>query len=499
MDINIYRDGNTNVYMQIHNQIKEKILCGELVNGFKLPPERKLAEQLHVHRNTVIKAYVELVKENLIIISTAPRGYIVTYAIPGISTKPRQKKDKRFTPFNYMVREKYLQMDNLFSNLYRDSLNGNAIPFAMDIISPNLYPKKEFKEILTELVNGEKYDLYGFCDSQGTDALRSSLVRLLAKRNIFVSKSEIQVVAESYSALDNLIKLFVSPGDTIIAEEPIHVDTFHFFQLMGVKVVTVSMDEEGMRTDHLEGLVAKYKPKFIYTIPSFHFPSGTTMSLKRRYELLEISYKYSIPVIEEDCDSVLRYEGNVIPCLKALDQGENVIYINSFIATICPGIRVAYLVAPDKVTERISRMVELDEIFVNSIGQYLVAEFLDRGYFETHVNELCEYFMHKRDLMCRELEKMKSRINLEYKIPQGGTSIWCGIDQDINQHELLKQAYKLGVLFAPGHLFYPYGNQGENQLRLSYGNATDEQIVNGVELFAQAIEATKNNKNGGKA
>jgi Transcriptional regulators containing a DNA-binding HTH domain and an aminotransferase domain (MocR family) and their eukaryotic orthologs len=492
MEIHISRDGNTPVYLQIKNCIKEKILQGELVNGLKLPSERKLAEQLRVNRNTIIKVYAELIRENLIALSTAPKGYMVTYEIPGISTKSKNKKTKYFTPFNYMVREEFLQMDSLFSSLYRDSLSGNIISFAIDIVSPSVYPKQQLGEILTDLVSSEKYDLYGFCGPQGTEVLRSSIVKLLAGRNIKASKNEIQVVSESYAAMDNLIKLFVSPGDTIIAEEPIPVDTFHFFRLMGVKLVTVPMDKNGMRTDYLEGLVVKYNPKFIYTVPTFHFPSGITMSLERRYELLDIAYKYNIPIIEEDCDSILRYEGSAIPCLKALDQGENVIYINSFIATVCPGVRVSYMVAPEKVVEKISRLVELNEMFINSIGQYLVAEFLERGYFEPHVSDLCRYFAAKRDLMCRELDEVKNQVKVDFEIPKGGTSLWCKLDHDINQHELLRQAYKLGVIFAPGYLFFPYGNQGENQLRLCYGNASDEEIRKGVRLLAEAAEMSKN-------
>jgi len=492
MEIHISREGNTPVYLQIKNCIKEKILQGEIVNGFKLPPERKLAEQLQVHRNTVIKVYTELIKENLVAVSNAPRCYIVTYEIPGVSSKTSNKKMKYFTPFNYMVREDFLKMDSLFSSLYRNSLNGSLISFAIDIISSEVYPKKQLGEILTDLIANEKYDLYGFCNPQGADVLRASIVRLLAARNIKACKNEIQVVSESYAALDNLIKLFVSAGDTIIAEEPILTDTFHFFQLMGVKLVTVPMDKDGMRTDYLEGLVAKYNPKFIYTVPTFHFPSGITMSLERRYELLDIAYKYNVPIIEEDCDSILRYDGTVIPCLKALDQGENVIYINSFIATVCPGVRVSYMVAPEKVIEKISRLVELNEIFVNSIGQYLVSEFLDRGYFDSHVKYLCKYFAAKRDLMCSELFGKQDRLKLDFEIPKGGTSLWCKLDHKINQHELLRHAYKLGVIFAPGHIFFPYGNQGENQLRLCYGNASDEEIRKGVELLAQAVEMSKN-------
>lgn len=260
---------------------------------------------------------------------------------------------------------------------------------------------------------------------------------------------------------------------------------------MGVKLVTVPMDKDGMRTDYLEGLVVKYNPKFIYTVPTFHFPSGVTMSLERCYELLDIAYRYNVPVVEEDCDSILRYEGAAIPCLKALDQGENVIYVNSFIATVCPGVRVSYMVAPEKVVEKISRLVELNEMFVNSIGQYLVSEFLERGCFDKHVEFLCRHFAAKRDLMCAELAGWKGRIEIEFDNPKGGTTLWCKLDLEINQHELLKQAYKRGVIFAPGHIFFPYGNQGENQIRLCYGNASDEEIRTGIELLAQATEASK--------
>jgi len=495
MEIHVSREGNTPVYLQIKNQIKQKILEGELINGFKLPPERKLAEQLQVHRNTVIKAYAELIKENLLQISATPRGYLVNYSLPGIQPKQNGRKPQQFTPFSYMVRDEYLQMDKLFSNLYRESMMGNVIPLAVDIISPNLYPRAQLNEILIDLASQGKYDLYDFCDAQGTEALRTSIIKLLAKRNIKAGKNGIQVISESYSAMDNLIKIFVSPGDTIIAEEPISVDSFHFFRLMGVHLVTVPMDQNGMRTDYLEGLVAKYNPKFIYTIPSFHFPSGITMSLERRYELLDISYRYHVPIIEEDCDSVLRYDGAVIPCLKALDPGDNVIYVNSFISTVCPGVRVAYMVAPENVVEKVSRMVELNEMFINGIGQYLVSEFLDRGYFDQHVSDLCGHFVKKRDLMCGELTSVKDRIEIDFNVPKGGTSIWCRIDSGINQHELLRHAYKLGVIFAPGHIFYPFGNRGENQLRLCYGNASDEEIRKGIELFAKAAEMCK--KGGG--
>ncbi len=175
-----------------------------------------------------------------------------------------------------------------------------------------------------------------------------------------------------------MLKILVSPCDTIIAEEPISPDMLQAFQFSGVNVITIPVDQEGMVTQYLEGLIVKYRPKLIYTIPTFHFPTSAVMSLSRRYELLSISYKYDIPIIEEDCDSVLRYEGPALPSLKALDTVGNVIYINSFIGTICPGVRTAYLTAPEKIISKLSMIMENTRMFVNPIGQYLTSRLMDQ-------------------------------------------------------------------------------------------------------------------------
>ena len=495
MNIHIDRQMSAPVYMQIKNIIKKQILSGELVSGFKLPPERELAKETGVHRNTIIRAYEELIKEELITSSVSPRGYFVTYS--------QQKEYKKVTGFSsrkypgalsYMLKDEYLQMDSLFSELfYNDGLalsEQKVISLAADIITKDLYPREHLNEIVRELSRAGGFDWYGFSPAQGLPELIASIQGLLKRRNIHATSKEIQVVSETYEAIQFAAKIFLSSRDTIIAEEPISPDMLQAFQFMDVNVITIPMDEDGMETRYLEGLIVKYRPKLIYTIPTFHFPTSSVLSLSRRYELLELSYKYDIPIIEEDCDSVIRYEGTPVPSLKALDTMGNVIYINSFIATICPGIRTAYMVAPEKITQKLSMIMENTQIFLSPLNQYIASQFISRGYIYDSIEKICQFGRQNRDLLCRTLTDTED-IDYRFTVPKGGTSLWCCINENINPKRLLCKAHELGVSYMPGNLFFPFRSKGDNLVRLCYGNVSPDELTEGIERLSEAVRASR--------
>lgn len=495
MNIHIDRQMSTPIYMQIKNIIKKQILSGELVSGFKLPPERELAKETGVHRNTIIRAYEELIKEELITSSVSPRGYFVTYS--------QQEEYKKVTGFSsrkypgalsFMLKDEYLQMDTLFSELfYNDGLaksEQKIISLAADIISKELYPRDQLNEIVKELSGVDGFDWYGFSPAQGLPELIASIQGLLKRRNIHVSSKEIQVVSETYEAIQFAAKIFLSSHDTIIAEEPISPDMLQAFQFMDINVITIPMDEEGMETRYLEGLIVKYRPKLIYTIPTFHFPTSSVLSLSRRYELLELSYKYDIPIIEEDCDSVIRYEGSPVPSLKALDTMGNVIYINSFIATICPGIRTAYMVAPEKITRKLSTIMENTQIFLSPLNQYIASQFISRGYIYDSIERICQFGRQNRDLLCKALAETED-IDYRFTVPKGGTSLWCRINENINPKRLLCKAHELGVSYMPGNLFFPFRSKGDNLVRLCYGNVSPDELTEGIERLSEAVRASR--------
>ena len=493
MKITVDRNKHTPIYLQIKDSIKEKIFQGELADGFKLPSERVLAREAQVHRNTVIKAYQALIDEELVQSSVSPRGYFVTYSRPGDYRRIPHANRNYPGALNFILKEEYLQMDTLFSQLFYDrdlsKSSAEMISLAADIISPALYPTARLNRLLRDVAEKGAFDWFGFLPPQGLPELICSIQRLLQSRNIKASSREIQVVTETYEAIQFAVKIFLSPCDTIIAEEPISPDMLQAFQFSGINVVTVPMDENGMQTQYLEGLITKYRPKLIYTIPTFHFPTSTVMSLSRRYELLSVSYKYDIPIIEEDCDSVLRYEDSPLPSLKALDTMGNVIYVNSFIGTICPGIRTAYMAAPEKITAKLSMVMENTQMFVNPIGQYITSQFIDRGYLEESIQQICAFGRRNRDCLCQALRETTD-IQYNFSLPKGGTSLWCEIGESINPKKLLYEARQLGVSYIPGNLFFPFRSKGDNFVRLCFGNSTGEELVEGAKRLSEAIRKT---------
>ena len=491
MNISIDRSLRTPMYIQIKNAIKKQILSEELASGFKLPPERVLAKEIGVHRNTVIKAYEELINEDLIQSSISPRGYFVTYSNSAEYKKMSGFSSKKYPgALSFMLKEEYLQMDTLFSELFYNSDSGKSekpmISFAADIISPSLYPRAQLNEILSEVVQNTSFDWFGFAPSQGLPALISSIQNLLEHRHIHASHKEIQVVSETYEAIEFTSRIFLSPHDTIIVEEPISPDTLQVFQTMGINVVTIPMDEEGMQTQYLEGLIVKYHPKLIYTIPTFHFPSSTVMSLSRRYQLLGLSYKYDVPILEEDCDSMLRYEGAPIPSLKSLDTMGNVIHISSFIASICPGMRIGYMVSTEKITKKLSMLMDNIQIFINPLAQYIASQFIDRGYIYDNINKLCDFGRRNRDCLCQQLDQQQD-IGYRYTVPKGGTTVWCRLEDPADPQILLRKAWELGVSYMPGNLFFPFRSKGDDYLRLCFGNVTEDEICKGICRLSQAI------------
>jgi DNA-binding transcriptional MocR family regulator len=498
MDITIKKGIHVPIYVQIKNRIREQILTEELVDGIKLPSERALAEQLGVHRNTVIKAYEELIGAGLLKSSVSPRGYFVTYLPAGKGRKKFPFSHKKYPgALNLMLKEEYLHMDTLFSRLFYggsgDSASAGFISLAADIISPDLYPRDQINEILEDIIHSGKYDWFGFSPAQGIPQLIDNIRRLLGLKNVRASSKEIQIVSETYEAMQCIVRMCLSPNDSIIVEEPICPDMFRVLELMNIHVITVPMDEYGMETRYLEGLILKYQPKLIYTIPNFHYPTGAVMSLSRRYQLLELSYRYDIPIIEEDCDSSLRYEGAQVPLLKALDTMGNVIYVSSFIGTICPGIRIAYMVASEKIIQNVSMIMENTQMFINPLGQLIASEFIERGYIYSYIEKLKEFGLANRNHLCSLLSNIGD-IDFKFTVPKGGTALWCYINETVNPQKLLYNSIQAGVSYVPGNLFFPFKNRGDNYIRLCYGNATRDELTEGVSRLAEAIRITKSEK-----
>ena len=480
MDLKIDRSSCVPVYQQITRKIEEQILSGELSNGFKLPAERRLADEIGVHRNTVIKAYDMLITDGLVVVSREkPKGYFVKAA------QEAQKFGKRFFPLEKAFRYEFRKAEKTFNDVYWKSEKRETISFGGMIMNRQLNPVEDMKSVVEKIFDcSEKGSMAGFYNE--TELLRRNICRLLTEQNIYVTPKNVQILAESNQIISYLMMLYLREGDCIVAETPMVPDNFSIFYNRGIHVIGIPMEEDGMRMDMLEEAIRKYKPQFIYSLPNYHNPTGVTMSLKKRQTLLKLANDYNVPVIEEDYQWDFAYEKR-LPSLYTLDTNKLVIYIYSFTLIFPYMMKIGYAVGPADLIDMLGYALSVDETAVSGIGQYFLNEYINLGHYENHVKIVQKEYKGKLELLCSELDKITGK-GISYQKPKGGLLLWCTLTDDINERALCKKAAEKGVLVVPGWVFYENNRKKSGHIRLCFSNVTDDQIRRGVLLLGEALD-----------
>ena len=483
MNITINREDKIPLYIQISSQLKKMIFSGKLVNGSKLPSERQLADNLKVHRNTIIRAYNELKDENLIS-SYQGQYYYVNFGTMyyGMVKKP--------VNWEALIKDEYISFDSDFDELFNKSYEKDIISFGGGVAARELYPHEEIVSVFEDILTERKGRAYFYTPYQGDVELRKEIVSFLSNKGIISSPGNIQLFTENNQAFDFLMTLMLLPGDKVIVPEALSPDIYRAIQFAGGNLITVPMDEDGMICDNLGALIEKEKPKFIYVDSSFNNPTGTILSLERRKNLLELSYKYRVPIIEEDEGSELYYDTDSIPSIKSMDTGHNVIYMYSFSLTMMPGAGISFIIADTGVIRRLSELVSMKIVSLDWVPQMLLLEYMKQGLYHERLGGFRNLYHHKRDLMCRYLREYGGDIGMEYVKPKGGVFLWIKLPSGIDGRELLNEVQKSGVTFIPGYVFYPQSHRGNDYLRLNFSYPTEAQIKEGTIKFSQITRQT---------
>lgn len=484
MRVSINRNSDTPIYLQIKNQIRDMIISGELPAGHILPPERILSALLNVNRATVVKAYHELKSDGL---AEARVGKGTMVAV-----KPFQGRFKNIRQFNPIPWYQFFNEsidsggDHIISDIMDINCTEDIISFSGGFPSAELYPLEDLSSIQVNLFKTLGKQLLLHSPVEGLTSLRAGISSLMKSRNVNISPKDVMIVSGSQQGLDYIARVFIKPGDTIILEEPSFFGAMQIFRSAGARVIGVPVDSCGMKTDILESLIQRYKPKFIYALPTFQNPSGIVMSLERRYELLDLSYKYRVPIVEDDPYGDLRYEGKAIPSLKALDPYEHVIYLSTFSKVLSLGLRIGWVVASQQVIRKFAYLKQITDMHVNTPGQYMISEFLSQGCYEKHLNTVLTEYRKKRELMNAALEKYKLP-GVLWEKPEGGYYIWCRLPEYVTNNRLVSKAAEKGVVYLPGEAFYPDGTQGENYMRLNFTFPNSSRIDEGIKLLMDAL------------
>lgn len=484
-NIIIDRNDDMAIYLQIRNQIRTMIFNGSLPAGSILPPERKLADSLGVNRSTVLTAYRELKSDGLVD-SHVGKGTVVLAHLTEVTDSYQAIQPPMWRQYFNQTAERL--SDPLLRNILQIANRNDIISFAAGISGYETDPVQALAGIEDELLKQPNHFALKHTPSEGFYSLRENISKLMEKRGAACPPEEILVLSGSQQGIDIAARVFIDQGDVVIVEEPSFFSALQIFQSAGARVIGIPVDENGMRIDLLEQALQRYRPKFIYTIPTYQNPSGISMSVERRKNLIELAYRKKVVILEDDPYGELRFEGSRLPTLKELDKYGYVIYFSTFSKIMFPGIRIGWMAAPKPVIHQFTMAKQLEDLHANSISQWIVNRFLASGKLDEHIKYICSENRIKRDIMIDALMD-KPIEGLEWNKPHGGFYIWCKLPEGVPYSLLLAKASEKGVAYVPGNTFY-MGGRGENYLRLNYTYPPKEKIAEGVIKLKEAINET---------
>lgn len=484
--IKLERNNGLPLYRQICQQLREAILSGELAEGTRLPTERALASELGVNRTTVMNAYNELASEGLIE-GHVGRGTLVRRShFPHLDERLEQETASWILGMPAGERELLGPDARLLSELAAAGEQNEIISLTPGSPAPDLLPAEMLSKIFADGLISAQQDALGYCPVEGLHSLRREIAQWMRGRGVPVDAEQILILSGSTQGVGLVGRLLLNPGDEVVVEVPTYLGAIQAFRALQARVIGVPMDNEGIRVDLLESILARHRPRLIYTQPIFQNPSGVVMSAERRKRLMLLARRYSTPILEDDPYSEIYFQGKRPQPLKAQDTHGQVIYLSTFSKILAPGLRVAWLAAPEPMIERLSLHKQVFDLNTNALGQWGVAEILRRNLLNDHLSILRQRYEQKRDLMLHAIEKYWPR-EVRVSQPTGGFHLWCRLPGDLRTRALLREAANERVAFVIGEPFHVDGG-GQQQFRLSFAYPRAEEIDEAIRRLGCAIK-----------
>jgi DNA-binding transcriptional MocR family regulator len=363
------------------------------------------------------------------------------------------------------------------------------ISFAGGIPDSSLFPMTAMRDAYRKIFesNALCLDAFQYSTSEGYPPLRQWISEHMAGRGILVQPENILITSGAQQGLDFASKLLLNRGDLAVVSQPSYLGALQTLGAYGARFISVPMDDEGMLVEPLEHAL-KQDPKLVYLVPDFANPSGVTMSISRRLALVTLARRYGVPIIEDTAYERLRYEGELLAPIIALDeqqrkstssgQSGNVIFLGTFSKIIAPALRIGWMLAPAPLAEKLVLLKQSNDLHCSTVNQMILAEILP-GTFEKQVEKIIPVYRARRDAMLKALE-MHFPPHVTWTRPAGGMFIWAQLPARIDAVRLLETALsEVGVAFVPGAAFYA-DRSGTNTLRLSFSTVDPEKINTGI-------------------
>ena len=405
------------------------------------------------------------------------------------------------TPWEYRFANRTRQMgSSVIRELLKLTEQPDIISFGGGLPAPEVFPVKKFQEACNTVLKTEAALALQYSTTEGYRPLREMIARRTARYAVSVTPENILITSGSQQALDFIGRIFINQGDHIVVENPTYLGALQAWNAYGAQYIPVPSDENGMITKELEKAL-RIGPKFIYILPNFQNPSGVTLSLERRIQLVELADRYGVPIVEDDPYGQLRFEGDHLPSVVSLDskyRGDNgcytgnVIYLSTFSKILAPGIRLAWVIAPEQVIRKLVQAKQAADLNTAAFNQLVAYEVGRDGFLDEHAKVIRATYKERRDVMLEMMEEMFPP-GVHWTRPQGGMFLWGVLPETMDAAEVLKIAIERKVAFVPGESFHPNGG-GKNTMRLNFSYSNPGTIRLGItrlgtvlkELVAQA-------------
>ena len=358
---------------------------------------------------------------------------------------------------------------------------------------PDLVPMNEFIESAANVFKGDPRNIamYNFEGGpQGILSLRNFLVsKLSAERGIDITSEEILITSGSGQAIELINEILLDEGDTVIVESFTFSGALSYLRRRGVNFVGVDLDENGIRMDQLENILADLKvkgirPKYIYTIPTLQNPTGTVMTMERRHRLLDLSEEYGVPIFEDECYADLIFEGEYEKAIKGLDDSNRVLHIGSFSKSLGPGLRLGYIVASwDVMSRLISRKTDAG---TGVMDQMIVGDYFSKHYDE-HIQDMRGALKRKCNVLSAALREHFGPL-VDFEEPRGGMYLWVKLPPGIDSRDLVQTALEEGIAYNPGPDWSANPDAAANYIRLCFALPSEQEIWEGIEKLAKVFQ-----------
>jgi 2-aminoadipate transaminase len=376
---------------------------------------------------------------------------------------------------------------SVIRELLKLTMQPDIISFAGGMPAPELFPIREFDEACHFILQNEGEVALQYSPTEGYPPLKEFLAEYMSKYGILVEPENILIVNGSQQGLDLLGKLFIEKDGCIVCSRPTYLGALQAWNAYEAHYCSIELDDDGMDVERIPDVInAGHMPRFVYVLPNFHNPAGTTLCEDRRVQLVELARQHDLVLIEDDPYGELRFEGEDLTPIFRLAP-ERTIYLSTFSKTLAPGIRLAWVVAPKPLIRRLVQAKQGTDLHTGTFVQMVANDICQRGILKQHVKRLRRVYHQRRDAMLDAIAEHWPA-EVKYARPAGGLFLWPRVPDKIDTQEFLEKAVEEKVAYVPGTAFYPEGEGGRHAMRLNFSNASEEMINEGIYRMGMALK-----------